>query len=139
MESTCFGTSGALVPKLKRVEAKVGGVAEGAVPVLPKVGFTDSVTLALAVVAENVDVFEKEIPPVDDLFSVAFEMPKLIDDDVLVNVPAAATRLENFVFGSSAAWTPGRLDEQHAHTFLSESFLTRHVVHDHLSSDDPWE
>lgn len=77
---------------------------------------------------------EKLIPASLDLAALR---PKLIEDDVLGKVPAAATRLENFVLvESSPEADPGLAVEQQAQTFLSASFETRHVEHDHLALDD---
>lgn len=78
---------------------------------------------------------EKLIPP---SLGLAALRPKLIEEEVLDKVPAAATKLENFVFVTSSPppADPGLSVEQQTHAFLSASFETRHVEHDHLALDD---
>ena len=63
--------------------------------------------------------------------------PKLMFEVFEVRVPAAATRLANFVFVGSVLDDdePGLAAEQHAHVVVEDSFLTRHDEHSHLSPE----
>ena len=87
-----------------------------------------------------------EKPEEPNLMAVAWEeslaglIPKLIEEEGVVRVAAAATRVENFVLGSldeelSAGFSPGRRVEQQAHVEFLLSFLTRQVAHDHFESE----
>lgn len=90
-----------------------------------------------------------EILPESPALAVRFEVPKLIGAALVVSldglrpklmlevfrVPAAATRLANFVLVGSVDEEPGLAAEQHAQVELEDSFLTRHDEHSHLSPE----
>ena len=121
-----FGSSG-LAPKLNPPEAAPNEMG-AAVGVAPK----------LMPASDGLDPNEEapnEMPPGVDSPALAAFRPKLIDEEVLDKVPAAATRLENFVLVTSPPPVPGLAVEQQTHDVLSASLDTKHVEHSHLLPD----
>jgi len=122
VESVLLAKKGSVVPNFSEFEVEE----------LPKVIFG---SVLLEIGSEN--------PEEPNLILEAWEtlltelIPKLIDDEGVVSVAAAATRVENLVLGSldekaSVDFEPGREAKQQAQAVLSDSFDAKHVLQDHL-------